>query len=104
MLSIAAKCLRALSGLFSPNLIDQSACRMSLALACVVIILHDDWSISLGENRRNRGLKHLVAMLPCYSAFSNIEFCYMNHSFFLLISWLGLYFFHVIWLDLLGEY
>ena len=26
--SIAAKCFRALSGLFSPNLIDQSSCRI----------------------------------------------------------------------------
>ena len=63
MLSIAAQCLRVRSGLFSPNLISQSACKMSLALACVVIILHDDWSISLGENRLNRGLKHLAAKL-----------------------------------------
>ena len=26
-------------------------------------ILHDDWSIKLGENRSGHGLKHLVAML-----------------------------------------
>ena len=61
--SIAAKCLRALSGLFSPNLIGQSACKMDLALACVVLILRDDWSIWSGENRLDRVLKHLAAML-----------------------------------------
>ena len=61
--SIAAKYLRALSGLFSPNLIDRSSCRMGLVLACVVRILHDDWSIRLGENRLDMVLKHLGAML-----------------------------------------
>ena len=61
--SIAAKCLRALSGIFSSNLIDQSACKMGLALACVIIILHDDWSIRSRENKLNRILKHFAAML-----------------------------------------
>ena len=61
--SIAAKCLRATSGLFFPNLLDQSACKMRLALACVVIILHDDWSTKLEENRLGGALKHLAAML-----------------------------------------
>ena len=61
--SIATKCLRALSDLFSPNLIDQSSCRMGLALACVMRILHEDWSIRLGENRFNMALKHLAAMM-----------------------------------------
>ena len=37
---------------------------MGLVLVCVVRILHDDWSITLGENKSNRALKHLVAMLP----------------------------------------
>ena len=36
---------------YSPNLIDQSSFKMGLVLACVVRILHDDWSIRLGENR-----------------------------------------------------
>ena len=48
---IAVKCLRTLSGLFSPNLIDQSSCKMGLVLACVVRTLQDDWPIRLGENR-----------------------------------------------------
>ena len=61
--STAANCLIALLGLFSPNLTDQSACKMGLALACVVVILHDDWSIRSGENRLDRVLKHLAAML-----------------------------------------
>ena len=54
IISIAAKC---------QNLIDQSSCRMGLALACVMIIMHDDWSIRLGENRPDRALIHLAAML-----------------------------------------
>ena len=54
---------RALSGLFSPNLIHQSSCKMGLVLACVVRTLHDDWSIRLGENRPDRVLEHLAAML-----------------------------------------
>ena len=62
--SITAKCLRALSGLFSPNLISQPSCKMDLVLACVVRILQDDWSIRLGENRLDRVLKHFVTMLP----------------------------------------
>ena len=61
--SIAAKCLRALSCLFPPNLTGQSSCRMDLVLACVVRILHDDWSIRLGENRPDRVLKHSADML-----------------------------------------
>ena len=36
---------------------------MGLALACVVRMLHDDWSIRLGENRPYRALKHLSGML-----------------------------------------
>ena len=36
---------------------------MGLVLTFVVRMLHDDWSISLGENRPDRALKHLVAML-----------------------------------------
>ena len=62
--SIATKCLRALSGLFSPNLINQSLCNMDLVLACGVRILQEDWSIRLGENRLEKVLKHLAAMLP----------------------------------------
>ena len=62
-MAIAVKCLRALFGLFSPNLIDQSSCRMGLALTCVVRLLDDDWSIRLGENKLCMVLRHLGAML-----------------------------------------
>ena len=61
--SIAAKCVRTLSSLFSPNLIDQSLCRRGLVLACVVRILHDNWLTSLRENRPDMVLKHLAVML-----------------------------------------
>ena len=33
------------------------------ALACAVRILHDGWSIKLGENRPDRALQHLLAIL-----------------------------------------
>ena len=36
---------------------------MGLVLACVVRILHDDWSIRLGENRTDGVRQHLAAML-----------------------------------------
>ena len=49
--SIAAKCLKTLSGLFSRNLIDQSSCRILTIHAKTRPILHDDSSIRLGENR-----------------------------------------------------
>ena len=48
---IAAKCLRALSGLFSPNLIDQSLCRILTTHVTTRPNLHDDWSVRLGEHR-----------------------------------------------------
>ena len=49
--------------LFSLYLIDQSSCKMGLVITCVVRILHDDWSIRLGENRPDGALKHLAVML-----------------------------------------
>ena len=61
--SIAAKCLRTLSSLFSPDIIDQSRCRIMTTHARARPILHADWSIRLGENRPDRALKHLAAML-----------------------------------------
>ena len=61
--SVAAKCLRTLSGLFSPNLIDQSSCWILTTHAKIRPILHDDWSIRLGENRLDKALKHLTAIL-----------------------------------------
>ena len=42
---------------------DKSLCRVALVVISLVRILHDDWSIRLGENRPDRALKHLVAML-----------------------------------------
>ena len=61
--SITAKCLRTQSGLLSPNLIDQSSCRIPKTQAKARPVLHDDWSIRMGENRPDRALKHLEAML-----------------------------------------
>ena len=61
--SMVVKCLRALSGLFSPNLSDQLSCRILTTGAKTRLILHDDWSIRLGENRPDRVLKHLAATL-----------------------------------------
>ena len=61
--SIIAKCSIALLGLFSPNVIDQSSCKMGLVLACMVIILHDDWSIRSGINGPDMACSHLAAML-----------------------------------------
>ena len=42
-ISKAAKCLRALSGLFSPKLIDQSSCRILTTHVKTRPVLHDDW-------------------------------------------------------------
>ena len=50
-ISIATKCLRALSVLFSPDPIDQSSCRILTTHAKTRPILRDDWSIRLGEDR-----------------------------------------------------
>ena len=48
---------------------------MGLVLACVARIMHGDWSIRLGENRPDRAIKHLAAMLMntqyTYNASSN---------------------------------
>ena len=65
---------------------------MGLVIACVVRILHDDCSIRLGENRRDRALKHLAAMifelkilflvtqLPCcYKKFQDIQETLKKH-------------------------
>ena len=74
--SIAAKCLRTLSGLFSPNLIDQSSRRTGLVLASVVRIQHDDWPIRLGENRPDRVLKHLADMFY-FAALRELMYIYI---------------------------
>ena len=62
-IGIAVKCLRTLSSLLSPNLADQSSCRIVITHAKARPILHADWSIRLGDNRPDRALKHLAAML-----------------------------------------
>ena len=54
LLYIRRKCLRALSGLFSPNLIDQSSCRILIIYGKTRPILLDDWPIRLGDNRPNQ--------------------------------------------------
>ena len=59
----SAKSLRALSGLFSLNLIDQSACRVLTTHAKTRPILHYDWSIRLGENRRYQSSQTFGAIL-----------------------------------------
>ena len=56
-----------LSGLFSPNIIGQPSCKILTTHAKTWPILHDDWSIRLGENRPNRALMHLAAMLVGYT-------------------------------------
>ena len=61
--TVAAECLRTVSSLFSISLIDQSSCRILTTHTKARPILHDDWSIRLGENRPDRALKHLAAML-----------------------------------------
>ena len=61
--SIDATFLTALSGLFSPNLIDQSSCMILTTHAKTRPILHDDWSIRLGKNRLYRSSQHFAAML-----------------------------------------
>ena len=62
-MSIDAKCLKTLSGLFFPNLINQLSCRILTKHDNTRPILHDDWSIKLGENRPDGILKHLAVML-----------------------------------------
>ena len=62
-MSIAAKCVRTQLFLLSPNLTDQSSCRILTTHAKTRPILHYDWSIRLGENRLGRVFKHLMAML-----------------------------------------
>ena len=61
--SIAAEGLITVSSLFPPNLIDQSSCRILTIPSKTKPILHDDWSLRLGEKRLDRTLAHLAAML-----------------------------------------
>ena len=76
--SIATKCLRTLSGLCSPNLIDQSSCRILTTYAMTRAILHDDWLIMLGENRLDRALKYLVTMLVVSVSISRVRFKFFS--------------------------
>ena len=56
-------CLRTVSSLFSPNLVDQSSCRIPTKHAKARPILQADWSIRLGENRPpDRALKHPISI------------------------------------------
>ena len=84
--SIAAKCLRTLSGLFSPNLIDQSSCKILTTHAKTRPILHDDWSIRLGENRFPRALKHFVGMLLCIYISCNTLAMGANQRIYIMCS------------------
>ena len=43
--------------LFSPSLVNQSSCRILTTHAKARPILHDDWSIRLGENRPYKSSK-----------------------------------------------
>ena len=65
--SIATKCFRPLLGLFFPNLLNQSSCRILTLHAKTRPILHHDWSIKLGDNRLYQSLikvlKHSATML-----------------------------------------
>ena len=45
------------------QLIDQSPCRILITHSNTRSISHADWSIGLGENRPDRVLKRLAAML-----------------------------------------
>ena len=62
---MVTKCLRALSGLFSPNLIGQSSSKILTAHAKTRPILHDEWSSRLGGggDRPDMTFKCLAAML-----------------------------------------
>ena len=70
-LSIVAKCLRTLSSLFSPDLVDQSSCRIMTTYAKARPILHADWPIKFGEDRPDMALKHMAAILPGYTTLLN---------------------------------
>ena len=62
--NMGTKCLKTLSDLFSRNLINQSSCRILTTYARTRPILHDNWSIRLGENRPDRALQYLAVVLP----------------------------------------
>ena len=74
---MATKFLIALSGLFSPNLIDQSSCMSLTPHAKTRPILYDDWSIRLGENRLYRCSQTFGGYADCklfYCAFAHCSF------------------------------
>ena len=78
--SIAAICLRTLSGLFSSNLIDQSSCRILTIYAKARPILHDDWSIRLGENRLYQSSQTFDVYARYCSSMNELCFKYMDFS------------------------
>ena len=60
---LVVKCLRTLSGLSAPKLVNQSSCRILTTHAKTRPVLHDGWSIRSGENRPDSVRKHMVAKL-----------------------------------------
>ena len=75
-----------MSSQFSPNLIDQSSSRILTTYAKARLILHDDWSVRLGENRPDRALKLLAATLSVTGAFHILSlehfiFCHWSISY-----------------------
>ena len=69
----------------SPNIIDQSSCGILTTYAKTRPILHDDWSIRLGENRPDKTLKHLATMLLCTVIF--LTCIYIENLIMLICSY-----------------
>ena len=69
-----------------------SSCEMGLVLARVVRILHDDWSIRLGENRLDRALKNFAAMLLAFNPLYDIDWSIQRIFISFLVSLLILLF------------
>ena len=85
LFSIDAEVLSTPSSLFSPNLIDQSACRIlphmrRLGPLCMMI----DQS-GMGENILDKALKHLAAILPNSRLFALIK-TFEFENFFVALS------------------
>ena len=63
---------------------------MGLALACVVIILHDDWLIRSGENRLGRVLKNIWRQ--CYILHLIFDYLYFQVKLVLVYTFLKKHF------------
>ena len=81
--SIPAICLRALLCLFSPNIIGQSPWRILTTHTKTRPILHDDWSIRLGENRLDQTLSIGILELYELSTFLGLKNALLNFLNFL---------------------